>query len=120
MSRAGVSLAVLQLFFTLTWTVYALYLPKLAAQAGIDRHWIVWILLADQVVFTFTDWAMGVWADRVARVFGQLGRRIALLAGASSLAFLLLPFVAPAASPVLFLLITFAWTVTSSALRAPP
>jgi hypothetical protein len=28
-------LAVLQLFFTLCWTVYAIYLPKLAATAGL-------------------------------------------------------------------------------------
>ena len=33
--RFGWYLAVLQLFFTLCWTVYAIYLPKLAASAGI-------------------------------------------------------------------------------------
>jgi len=118
-TRVGLYLALLQFFFTLTWTVYALYLPKLAVQAGISKQWVVFILLADQVVFTFTDWAMGVWADRAARVFGKLGRVVALLAGVSCLAFLLLPFVAPAASPVLFLLLTVVWAVTSSALRAP-
>jgi MFS family permease len=119
-NRVGLYLAVLQLFFTLTWTVYALYLPRLAAQAGIDKQWVVFILLADQVVFTLTDWAMGVWADRVARVFGRLGRLVAALTGASCLAFLLLPFIAPAAGPALFLALTLVWTVTSSALRAPP
>ena len=99
----GSYLAVLQFFFTLTWTIYVIYLPALAVQAGIDKQWVVFILLADQVVFTATDWAMGVWADHVSRVFGRLGNLIALLTGVSCLAFLVLPFVAPAAGPVAFL-----------------
>ena len=32
--RFGWYLALLQLLFTLCWTVYAIYLPKLAAAAG--------------------------------------------------------------------------------------
>jgi hypothetical protein len=35
--RAGLYLALLKLFFMLCWTVYAIYLPALAATAGIPR-----------------------------------------------------------------------------------
>ena len=119
-ARIGAYFAVLQFFFTLTWTVYVIFLPKLAVEAGIPKSAIVWILLIDQVVFTLTDWAMGVYADRTARVVGKLGRAIALITAVSCLAFVLLPFVAPGGSPVLFLALTLIWTATSSALRAPP
>ena len=119
-NRIGPYFAVLQLFFTLTWTVYVIFLPRLAAQVGIPKQWIVWILLADQVVFLVVDWAMGMYADRAAKIVGRLGPQLALVTLVSALAFLVLPFVAPLASPVLFLLLTFTWTATSSALRAPP
>lgn len=119
-NQIGPYFALLQLFFTLTWTVYVIFLPRLAAQVGIPKHWIVWILLADQVVFLAVDWAMGMYADRAAKVVGKLGPQLALLTLLSALAFVLLPFVAPLASPVLFLVLTFVWTATSSALRAPP
>ena len=118
--RIGAYFSVLQFFFTLTWTVYVIFLPKLAVEAGLPKSAIVWILLIDQVVFTLTDWAMGVYADRTARVVGKLGRAIALITAVSCLAFLLLPFIAPGGSPALFLALTLVWTATSSALRAPP
>lgn len=118
-NRVGLYLGVVNLFFTLTWTVYAIFLPKLAAQAGIPKEWVLWILVMDQLVFAACDWAMGVAADRVARTLGRLGSVVALVTGASCLAFLLLPFVAPGGSPVLFLAVTVLWSATSSALRAP-
>ena len=34
-NRTGVYLAVLQLVFTLGWTTYVIYLPKLCAEVGI-------------------------------------------------------------------------------------
>ena len=71
--RIGVYLAVVQFLFTLTWTVYVIFLPKLAAQAGIPKQWVVYILLADQLVFVVMDFAMGIAADRVSRVLGKLG-----------------------------------------------
>jgi hypothetical protein len=120
--RAGLYLAVLQLFFTLTWTVYVIYLPKLAAAMGISRAAIFAILLMDQAIFTVTDFAMGVAADKVARLVGRLGRSVAAVTAFSCAAFLLLPWVAgsgPAALP-LFIGLTVIWTATSSALRAPP
>jgi len=118
--RVGIYFALLQLFFTLTWTVYIIFLPRLAAEAGIPKSWILWILVADQLVFVIADWVMGARADRMARIVGRLGPRLALITLFSALAFLLLPFAAPLASPLLFLALTFLWTVTSSALRAPP
>lgn len=118
--RVGIHFALLQLFFTLSWTVYIIFLPRLAAEAGIPKSWILWILVADQLVFVIADWLMGAKADRMSRIVGQLGPRLALITLFSALAFLLLPFVAPLASPLLFLALTFLWTVTSSALRAPP
>lgn len=119
-NRVGPYFAALQLFFALTWTVYVIFLPRLAADLGIPKHWIVWILLADQVVFLVADWAMGTYADRAANVVGRLGPQLALVTLVSALAFVLLPLVTPLASPGLFLLLTFVWTATSSALRAPP
>lgn len=118
--RIGVYFALLQLLFTLTWTVYIIFLPRLAAEAGIPKSWILWILVADQLVFVIADWLMGARADRMSRVIGRLGPRLALVTLLSALAFLLLPFAAPLASPLLFLALTFLWTVTSSALRTPP
>jgi hypothetical protein len=119
-NRVGPYFAALQFFFTLSWTVYVIFLPRLAAQVGIAKHWIVWILLADQVVFLVVDWAMGIYADRAAKVVGKLGPQLALVTLASAFAFLLLPYIVPFTNPALFLLLTFVWAVTSSALRAPP
>ena len=44
-------LSALQLFFALTWVVYVIYLPALAAQAGIDKRFVPWILMMDQAIF---------------------------------------------------------------------
>ena len=118
--RIGLYLAVVQFIFTLTWTVYVIFLPKLAAQAGIPKQWVVFILLLDQVVFVIMDFAMGLAADRVSKVLGKLGYLILGVTLASCLAFLLLPFAAPQGAAWLFLLLTMLWAVSSSALRAPP
>ena len=118
--RIGLYLAFVQFFFTLTWTVYVIYLPKLAVQAGIPKEAVVWILMADQIIFVAVDYAMGVAADRMSKVLGRLSYIVLGVTLASCLAFLLLPFVAPAGAGWLFLLVTAAWTVSSSALRAPP
>lgn len=120
MSTTGLYFAALQLFFTLTWTVYVIFLPRLAAEAGIPKEWIVWILLADQVVFTVADWWMGARSDQASKVLGRLGLQAASITLVSALAFLVLPLVAPGGNPWLFLAATLVWTVTSSALRAPP
>ncbi|WP_445487142.1 MFS transporter [Rhodopseudomonas sp. RCAM05734] len=121
-NRAGVYLAVLQLAFTLMWTVYVIFLPKLAASVGIAPSAVIVILMMDQLIFTVTDTAMGIVADRISRVVGRLGLIVGLLTAISCIAFVAMPFVAgngPNAQAALIALIAI-WAVTSSALRAPP
>lgn len=114
------TLSALQLFFALTWVVYVIYLPALAAQAGIDKRFVPWILMMDQAIFIACDWAAGVYADRVAAAMKRIGAPMAGATLLSCTAFLALPFVAPMAGPAPFLALTVMWSVTSSALRAPP
>lgn len=117
--RFGWYLALLQLLFTLCWTVYAIYLPGLAASAGLPPRAVIVLLMLDQAVFTVCDFATGVAADKVTRVLGRLGPWVVAATAISCAAFLALPFVAVAGAPFL-LAITAVWTITSSALRAPP
>jgi hypothetical protein len=117
--RFGWYLAVLQLFFTLCWTVYALYLPQLAASAGIAAGAIILILMLDQAVFTVCDFFTGIAADKVTRVLGRVGPLVAAVTVISCIAFLAMPLVAPAGA-VAFIAVTTVWTITSSVLRAPP
>lgn len=119
-SRVGLYLGAVQLLFALCWTIYVIYLPALAARVGIPPGAVVFILMLDQLVFVASDFAMGVMADRMARTVGRLGGVVLAVTALSCLAFLLLPFAAGTGSPVLFLALTLAWSVTSSALRAPP
>jgi hypothetical protein len=116
----GLILATLQFLLAATWVVYVIYLPALAAQAGIDKRYVPMILMMDQVIFIACDWLAGVYADRVAETFGRIGGAMSAAALVSCLAFVALPWAAPAAGPVLFLFLTVLWSATSSALRAPP
>src|SRR5213083_2092270 len=121
-NRAGVYLAVLQLVFTLGWTTYVIYLPKLATSVGIAPSAVILILMLDQAIFTITDTAMGIAADKVARFAGRLSVFVGALTAISCAAFVALPFVAgtgPGAQ-VWFIVLILIWVVTSSALRAPP
>ncbi len=121
-NRTGVYLAVLQLVFTLGWTTYVIYLPKLCAQVGIAPSWVILILMLDQAIFTITDTAMGIAADRIAPFVGRLGAFVGITTAISCAAFVALPFVAgtgPGAQ-VWFIVLIVIWVVTSSALRAPP
>ena len=121
-SSTGVYLAVLQLVFTLGWTTYVIYLPKLCAEVGIAPSAVILILMLDQAIFTITDTAMGIAADRIAPFVGKLGVFVGVLTAISCAAFVALPFVAgtgPAAQ-VWFIALILIWVVTSSALRAPP
>lgn len=120
--KVGIMLALIQLFFTLSWTVYVIFLPQLAAQVGLGKGAVLAILMMDQLIFLVADTAMGVFADKSARVFGKLGRWVVLVTLVSCLAFLLLPLMATQGQGAqgLFLALTVIWSVTSSALRAPP
>ncbi|HUK59568.1 MAG TPA: hypothetical protein VLV50_10100 [Stellaceae bacterium] len=118
---AGLAIAGLQLLMTLGWTLYVIYLPQLAASVGIPASTVIFLLMLDQAVFTVTDFAMGVAADRIAPVVGRLGRIVALVTALSCAAFLLLPFLAAGhAAKALFIGCALVWAATSSALRAPP
>src|SRR5712672_3475504 len=121
-NRAGMYLAILQLVFTLGWTTYVIYLPKLAAQVGIAPTAVILILMLDQAVFTISDTAMGIAADRIAGLFGRLGLFVGVLTAISCAAFVALPFVAGSGpgAQAWFIVLILIWVVTSSALRAPP
>ena len=121
-NRAGLYFAFVQLVFTLGWTVYVIYLPKLAQQMGIAPTAVIFILMMDQAIFTITDTAMGIAADRIASLVGRLGMIVAVLTAVSCAAFVALPYVAGAGSgaKVWFIALVAIWAITSSALRAPP
>jgi hypothetical protein len=119
-ARAGIVLAALQFAFALTWVVYAAFLPALAAQVGIDKAMVPWILLADQAIFLVCDWLAGRFADRLGDAVVRLGRQIALVTVVSCAAFLALPLVAPGGSPALLGAVMLVWSASSSMLRAPP
>ncbi len=114
----AVYLGVVQFFFATTWTLYVIYLPQLAAQAGIGAQWVPWILVADQVIFAATDVVTGFWIDRLRRGFARFGGWILGFTVVSSVAFLALPFSSGNAG--LLLVAILIWSMTSSALRSPP
>ena len=120
LNRVGVYLALLQLFFTLTWTVYVIFLPALAAQVGIRPQAVMLILMLDQAIFAVMDYLMGQMADRVSKIVGRLSKIVVATTAVSCVAFLLLPFVAPTGNEAMFIAITILWSASSSVLRAPP
>src|SRR3954462_2369233 len=99
MSGLAVLVALVQFLFGTTWTMYVIYLPQLAQNAGIGREWVPWILVADQLVFAAMDVATGFWIDRVRAALGRFG--LWILAGTlvSGAAFLALPYAPNAAGP---------------------
>jgi hypothetical protein len=121
-NRTGLYLAILQLVFTLGWTTYLIYLPKLAADVGIAPSAVILILMMDQGIFTITDTVMGIAADKIAPFVGRLGLFVGVLAAISCATFVALPFVAGVGKAAQFWLIALivVWATTSSALRAPP
>ncbi|MBH5399510.1 MFS transporter [Bradyrhizobium sp. CNPSo 4010] len=121
-NRTGLYLAALQLVFTLGWTTYVVYLPKLAAEVGIAPSAVILILMLDQAIFTIADTAMGIAADKLAPYVGRLGLFVGLVTAISCGAFVALPFVAGAgaAAQGWFIALIVIWSITSSALRAPP
>ncbi len=119
---AALYLAVVQFAFVTCWTVYVIFLPGLLETAGVPRRYTIWVLMLDQVIFAAMDIVMGVAADRAGRVLGRVGPLIVGATALSCLAFLLIPHAARlgAYAPAASLLVVVIWTVTSSALRAPP
>ena len=111
-------IGVTQLLFVTTWTLYVVYLPQLAAQAGMPKHWVPWILVADQVVFALTDVATGFWLDRVRTALARIGPWMLGVTAISCAAFIVLPFAGASAGALLGTIAV--WAVTSAALRSPP
>ena len=89
-NRTGVYLAVLQLLLTLGWTTYLIYLPQLAAKVGLAPSTVILVLMMDQAIFTVTDTAMGIAADKIAPFVGRLGVFVGGLTALSCAAFLAL------------------------------
>lgn len=119
---AALYLALVQFLFVTCWTVYVIYLPGLLESAGLPKSYTPWILILDQLTFMVMDVVMGLAADRAARTLGRIGPLIVGLTALSCVAFLLIPYVAMpgAAASWVMLALVLVWTVTSSALRAPP
>jgi MFS family permease len=117
--RFGWYLAVLQLLFALCWTIYVIYLPKLAAAAGIAPGAVILVLMLDQAIFAICDFFTGIAADKVTRVLGRLGVWVTAATALSCAAFLIMPLIAGLGTSMLIAVIVV-WAVTSSALRAPP
>jgi len=116
----GLAVAAAQLTLALSWTVYVVFLPALAAQAGLPPSLVLWLLVVDQIVFMVADYASGVASDRVLALHARLGPMLAAATAVSAAAFVALPWLAPQGSPALFIAVTLLWTATSAALRAPP
>ncbi len=113
------TIATVQGLLVLVWTLYALFLPQMAQAAGIGRGWVVWLLLADQVIFLLGDWAAGVYADRMARALRSVGAWVAGAALLSGLLLVVMPDIAQLHSPAVFVFVLLLWAASSSALRAP-
>lgn len=116
----GLTVAAAQLALALSWTVYVIFLPALAAQAGLPPSAVILLLMLDQFVFVLADYACGVASDRVLALQARLGPWLVGITLVSAAAFVSLPVLAPEGSPPLFIAVTLLWTVTSSVLRAPP
>ena len=116
--RTGLYLALVQLLFTVTWTIYVAFLPQLAQAAGIPKERVLWILMLDQAIFIAMDLALGIGADRVVAAMKRVSTLMIAITVVSAAAFVLLPLAG--ASAGLLLALTVIWAITSSALRAPP
>ena len=112
-------LAMVQLFFTLGWTVYVIFLPGLLKQAGIDASWLPWVLIVDQLLFAAADVATGLWLDRSQQWLLRAGNWLTVLVLAACAVFVLLPFTAQS-MPALLVPALFVWVICSSVLRVPP
>lgn len=114
----GPALAGVQFFFTLGWTVYAIYLPELLNHAGIAASWLPWLLMADQLIFAAMDVAFGMVADWMAEGYRKLAHLLAWLTTVSAGAFLAMPMLAGVSSGLLLAVLVI-WVISASVVRAP-
>ena len=113
-------IAFVQLFFTLGWTVYVIFLPGLLKLAGIDLSWLPWILIVDQLLFAAADLATGVWFDRSAEWLRKAANALTVLVLLSCAIFVTLPLMVQSSPAWVFVLALFIWVICSSVLRVPP
>lgn len=112
--------ALAQFFVSLSWVAYAIFLPAMAAQVGLPKSAVVWLLLVDQFVFMIADLLAGTLSDRMESAVLQWGRTLGMLTGLSALALLSLPLLASATAwPVALVVPALVWVAGSAALRAP-
>ncbi len=112
--------AIAQFFMSLNWVAYAIFLPALAAQVGLGKSAVVWLLLVDQIVFMVADLFAGMFSDRAGSMAMRWGTVLGLLTGASALALLAIPLLVGASRAVPALVVpALIWVACSSALRAP-
>jgi len=117
--RLVLYLAAVQCLATLSWIAYVVYLPQLAASAGVPASAVGWILLADQVVFALADLALGKAADRALAAMRSLGPWLVAITVLSGAAFVAMPIIADMGAPPFFLALILFWALASSVLRAP-
>jgi MFS family permease len=113
-------LALVQLFFTLNWTVYVIYLPGLFKQAGLDASMLPWILIADQLIFAAMDFYLGLWLDRGKQLLEKFSNWLLGAVGLACVLFISLPWLANSAPPSVLVLAVLLWVIASSVLRVPP
>jgi MFS family permease len=118
-SSLSLALFVTQLALALCWSVYVIFLPGLAAQVGITPQQVLWILLADQLLFALMDVALGRWGDRVMALAGRMAPLVIVAVATATAAFIALPLVAQQGSPGLLLTLVVVWVLASSLLRVP-
>lgn len=117
-AAGGLALASVQFFFTLGWTVYAIYLPGLLAAAHLPGAWLPLLLMADQLIFSVMDLVFALVADRLADGYRKLARLLLWFTIISTFAFVLLPM-SGNVSPSLLIAVLFIWVLSASVLRAP-
>ncbi|MFO1268404.1 MAG: hypothetical protein U1F67_17500 [Rubrivivax sp.] len=111
----GLYLAVVQLLFALGWIVYAIYLPSWRSRSGSSASGAgSWPPTGHLHRHRPRRSACGATRQRV---LGRVGKAVLAPTLVSSLAFLLLPWLAPSGWPLVFVVVTALWAVTSSALR---
>jgi len=111
-------LGLVQFLFLLTWAVYAIYLGPLLARLGLPKEFALRLLLLDQVLFACADVLLGLYADRVMRLFRGMAPVVVSLNLIACLAFVALPWLT-AGAPALFVGLVVLWVLSSSVLRAP-
>jgi len=118
-AQPGLTIGFIQFVLALSWTAYAIYLPQLAAQAGLAAVVVPWLLAADQAIFAVSDWMSGAHADRVLARARRLVPILLVATLVSTSAFALLPWAAPALGATALLTLTLIWVASTAALRAP-